>query len=64
MQLLGAVDALLESMHTPMLSFDHECYDNTLASLRSRLEPAAFDGAWAEGRAFTMEQAVAYALND
>jgi len=63
LQLLGAVDALLESMHTRMFAYDHHCYDNTLASLRTRLEPSAFDSAWAEGRAFTMEQAVAYVSN-
>ena len=33
-------------------------------SLRARLGAAAFDAAWAEGQAMTLEQAVAYALED
>ena len=33
-------------------------------ALRTRLGDAAFDAAWAEGQAMTLEQAVAYALED
>ena len=34
------------------------------ASARERLEEAAWEAAWAEGRAMTPAQAVAYALED
>ena len=35
-----------------------------LAAARSRLEEAAWEAAWAEGRAMTFEEAVAYALEE
>ena len=34
------------------------------SALRARLGDAAFDAAWAAGQAMTLEQAVAYALED
>jgi hypothetical protein len=33
-------------------------------SLRARLGAAVFDAAWAEGQAMSLEQALAYALED
>jgi hypothetical protein len=36
----------------------------SLEALRAQLGAAAFDAAWAEGQAMTLEQAVAYALDD
>lgn len=43
---------------------EEEIQRTTLATGRAALEPAAFDAAWARGGALTMEQAVAYALED
>jgi non-specific serine/threonine protein kinase len=37
-------------------------YDGVLATMRSQLGDAAFEAAWAEGRAMTLEEAVEYAL--
>ena len=37
-------------------------YDRELSALEARLDRATFDAAWAEGRAMSMEQAIAYAL--
>ena len=50
--------------HTDLLPFDRDQSERNPAALRTQLDPAAFDAAWAEGRAMTMEQAVAYALDD
>ena len=61
-QLYGALGMLLESMHTRLMPYDQERYDHHLADLRAQLDPAVFAAAWAEGRALTMEQAVAFAL--
>ncbi len=37
-------------------------YEQALASSRSHADADAFAAAWAEGRAMTLEQAIAYAL--
>ena len=38
-------------------------YQRTLAAVRAVLDPAAFEAAWAAGRALTLEQAITEALN-
>jgi hypothetical protein len=38
--------------------------DRNVAELRTKLLEGSFNAAWAEGRAMTLEQAVAYALAD
>ena len=38
-------------------------YDRTMAALRAQLDDPVIAAAWAEGRAMTMEQVVAYALD-
>ena len=41
---------------------DQAYHDETAAAARAALGQPAFDGAWAEGRAMTLEQAIEYAL--
>jgi len=38
--------------------------ERNVAAARAMLDPQEFDAAWAEGRAMTPEQAIAYALRD
>ena len=59
--LLGASDALRESIALPIPPIDRADYEHVLASVRAHLNEN-FSSAWAEGRAMTMEQAMAYAL--
>jgi non-specific serine/threonine protein kinase len=61
-RLLGAAEALHESMGGLPPSAVRAEFDHTLAATRSRLDEAAFAAAWAEGRAMTSEEAIAYAL--
>jgi len=42
---------------------DSEDYDEIVAALRAKLDESTLAAAWAEGRAMTPEQVVAYALN-
>jgi len=63
-KLLGAVGALLEAMKSPLFHSDSVEYDHCLARVRTQLGDATFAAAWSEGRAMTIEQAVAYALED
>ena len=39
-------------------------YEQNLAIARANLDEVTFTQAWSEGRAMTMEQAIAYALED
>jgi hypothetical protein len=38
--------------------------DRDMATTRRWLDPESFAAAWAEGRTMTLEQAIAYALNE
>ena len=65
-QLLGAAEALT-STSSPLgffQAFDQAHYDRMLAAARNGLDESAFAADWAAGRAMTLEQAVAYALED
>ncbi|MBI2200942.1 MAG: adenylate/guanylate cyclase domain-containing protein [Armatimonadetes bacterium] len=63
-QLLGAVNQFRETMGSPLPRTDQNGYDRTIAVAGSKLGDQAFRAAWAEGRAMSLEQAVALALAD
>jgi hypothetical protein len=64
-RLWGAAEALLERTevvyaHAP----DQSLYRRQVTAARERLDEAAWEAAWGEGRAMTPEQAVTYALKE
>ncbi len=61
-RLLGAAEALRETIGAPWTPDDRAQHDRNVVALRVRL--ATFAEEWARGRAMTMEQAVAYALEE
>ena len=61
-RLFGAAEAMRECIHWPLRSDNVPEYERQVAAVRAQLDAATFDAAWAEGRALTAEQAVAYAL--
>jgi hypothetical protein len=64
-RLFGAVEALRERTGSAItLSPWRELHERHLESLRTRLDAVELAAAWAEGRAMTFEQAIAYALED
>jgi tetratricopeptide (TPR) repeat protein len=63
-RLLGAVAQLHESRDLGIARALQLEIDGAVTEARERLDPAAYDTAWREGRAMTPEQAVAYALED
>jgi len=63
-RLFGAADALFEAIGTNMDTVDLLAYDRHLPYARARLDEAAWQAAWDEGRAMTTEQAIEYALSD
>jgi hypothetical protein len=63
-RLLGACQRLLEAIGAVMQGGDRPPYERGIASARYQLEEEAFEKAWAEGQAMTMEQIIAYALEE
>ena len=61
-RLLGAAEALRKISQSAMPSEEFVEYDRELSALEARLDRETFDAAWAEGRAMSMEPAIAYAL--
>ncbi len=62
-QLFAVADTLLEAGDKRIVtSVDEAEYNHNLAIAREQLDEAAFNAAWAEGKAMTVEQAIEYAL--
>jgi len=62
-RLLAATTALRRVLGLPGYPAARCFYDHTLAAARAQLDEATFVAAWAAGRALTLEQAIAEALN-
>jgi predicted ATPase/DNA-binding CsgD family transcriptional regulator len=65
-RLWGAAEALREQMGMSLSQFDlaHSGYERDLAAVRSALDTASFEAAWAEGRTMSPEQVFEYALEE
>ena len=61
-RLFGASDALREAINAPMWPAERADYERNLAAARAQMDEATWQAAWAEGRAMTLEQAAACAL--
>jgi predicted ATPase len=61
-RLFGAAEALREAIGAPVPLVERAEYDRNVATARAQLDEATFASAWAEGRAMTLEQAVATAM--
>jgi len=61
-KLFSAAEALREKINSQMTDYEQIEYDQSIAQLRSMLAEMEFNSLWAEGRAMTMEGAIALAL--
>ena len=61
-RLAGAVAALGERHHTPLIPLSEELLHEGLASARSALGEPAYGTAWAEGRVMSLDEAITEAL--
>ncbi len=61
-RLQGATEALLDAMGARYQPGDQPEYEHYIAITREQLDEAAIEDAWAQGQAMSMEEAVAYAL--
>ena len=62
-RLLGAAEAIHGSLDIPWLPLYRRDFDQAVATLRARQPETAFTAAWTEGKAMTLEQAIAYAIS-
>jgi hypothetical protein len=63
-RLYAAAQALRQAIDMAFSLAQTGEYEANLASARTQLDPPAFAEAWADGRALTMEEAVAYAQKE
>ena len=65
-RLWGAADGMTEAYGAHLTRASRELidYDNQLSTAQQRLDPARWTAAWSEGRNLTVDQAVAYALDE
>jgi non-specific serine/threonine protein kinase len=63
-RLWGAAEVLREASDFSQPPDDKRVLEPFLEAARSRLDEAAFQAAWEEGRAMTEEQAIGYALSE
>ena len=63
-RLFGAAETALTAIGAQIWPSNRRDYDRNVAVVRAALEGKHFSAARAEGRAMTLEQAVAYALDE
>lgn len=61
-RLFGAGEALREEIGASILPYHRPDYDHAVTVARAGMGEEAFAAAWAEGKAMTLDEAVAYAL--
>jgi hypothetical protein len=61
-RLFGAAETLREQIGAPLLPVERPDYKRDVSAIHTQLDEVAFATAWAEGRTMTLEQAIAYAL--
>jgi tetratricopeptide (TPR) repeat protein len=61
--LLGAISRILDE-GIPLEVPEQDAFDRNVARVSSQLDNTAYQAAWAEGRAMTLEQVITYALED
>jgi non-specific serine/threonine protein kinase len=63
-QLLGASDGLLKAMGLHQQPSDQPVIDRYEADVRQQLGEDAFTSAWEKGQSMSLEQAIAYVLDE
>jgi predicted ATPase len=63
-RLWGAEEALREATTLPIWPEQQPDYERAIAAARAALDEETFAAAWAAGRAMSLEQAIAYALEE
>jgi len=64
LQLFASANALREQRGTPMTPAEQTYFEAQLKGLREQMDKPQFDSIWSKGHGLTMEQAIAFALED
>jgi len=64
LKLFAAADALREKVSSPMASDEQMYFDEQIKALRQKIDAQQFGLIWTNGRTLTMEQALAFALEE
>ena len=64
LKLFAAADALRARVSSPMTSEEQTYFDEQIQALRQKIDAQQFNRIWTAGRALTMEQALAFALEE
>jgi hypothetical protein len=62
--LLGAAEALREAISAPLPAADRAEYERVVATVRAGLDEGMLEQAWSQGRAMTLQQVMAYVLQE
>jgi non-specific serine/threonine protein kinase len=63
-RLLGAAEALRESLGVGLAPAEQATHDETVAAVRQALGEERFSAAWRQGRELALDEAIAYALEE
>lgn len=63
-KVLGSASLIRDQISAPVLTYAAKKYDSHISALRSALGDEAFEKYWAQGRAMSMDEAIAYALSE
>ena len=59
---MGATEAVVESISTPMYQLDQNEFDLHMVDVRAQLEDVQFRAAWSDGQSMSLEEAIEYAM--
>jgi hypothetical protein len=63
-RLLGAAEALRQKINMDMTPPEREEYEKEVADLKANMDEKEFASLWSEGRSTTMDEAIAFALEE
>jgi predicted ATPase/DNA-binding SARP family transcriptional activator len=61
-RLMGATEAVVEAIATPLYQFDQNEFDRNMVDVRAQLGDELIRAAWSAGRSMSLEEAIAYAM--
>jgi hypothetical protein len=63
-RLFGSATAIRDALGTPPYDLCDAPHERLVAAIRVQLDAPIFDAAWAEGQEMTLDEAIAYALDE
>ena len=61
-RLMGATEAVVEAIATPLYQFDQNEFDRNMVDVRAQLGDEQIRAAWSAGQSMSLEEAITYAM--